>query len=121
MIGHALVASELGQAKQLYERNNLFGLRESGRTGTSGDAYKRYDIQYDSIEDYLDFITTNRFKDAGVVWAETRSEQATLLAKELYPDEPQYGKKILDMIEEYDLTEYDVYYSDYRDEHLENN
>ena len=106
--------------------NNLFGIKaDSSWTGktfttetqeetpdgviTITDTFRAYDNINDSVVDRCKFLKENqRYTDAGVFTASTPQEQVQALKNAGYATDSQYVSKLMNIINSYNLTVYDV-------------
>lgn len=125
-IAQACLESADGTSELAVKANNLFGIKASAPwTGTKyakesyewvdgmkqlhTSDFRRYDTWEDSIKDHANFITSTprRIEFYGkAIAAQTYIGQAGGLTG-TYATDPEYGAKLIKIIEEYDLTQYD--------------
>lgn len=109
--------------------NNMFGIKASGDhspywhgdyvssrtseyvngayTGITGK-FRKYATIGDSIKDHTYFLEQNkRYANAGVFSAQTPEEQARALQRAGYATDPSYAGKLISIINQYNLREYD--------------
>ena len=124
-IAQAILESNWGRSKLAKEANNLFGIKgdykgESMTVKTKEwdgskmidvDAgFKKYPSWNESIEDHGTFFTStdwrkNNYKN--VIGENNYKDMAKALSDSGYATDPSYADKIINIIEQYDLTKYD--------------
>ncbi|MFA5300134.1 MAG: glycoside hydrolase family 73 protein [Lutibacter sp.] len=123
LIAQAILESNTGNSILASEYNNLFGVKASkdwtGKTVNlqtrevfSGqetfikDNFRVYSDPGESFRDRVQFLKDNpRYEK--VFYATTPQEQAELLQSAGYATDPNYAESIIDIIEQYDLTDID--------------
>lgn len=124
----AQAALESGYGKTIITgNNNMFGIKASGqktpfwngnakllgttevingKTVNINDAFRAYSNIGDSIKDHTYFLISNkRYKS--VLDAKTPEEQAAALQSAGYATDPDYASKLINIINKYNLKEYD--------------
>lgn len=115
--------SQAGQSALFKKSNNGFGIKASApytgdkvlhnsmEVGGAQDSYfRKYPSLEASIKDHASFFTSTPYR---ANTAYLKAIQATDYKTEanaltgIYAGDPQYGKKLIDIIERYDLTQYD--------------
>lgn len=124
-IGQAILESNWGRSKLAKEANNLFGIKgdykgESMTVKTKEwdgskmidvDAeFRKYPSWNESIEDHGTFFTStdwrkNNYKN--VIGETNYKDMAKALSDSGYATDPVYATKLINIVEEYDLTKYD--------------
>ena len=124
-IAQAILESNWGRSKLAKEANNLFGIKgdykgESMTVKTKEwdgskmidvDAgFKKYPSWNESIEDHGTFFTStdwrkNNYKN--VIGENNYKDMAKALSDSGYATDPAYASKLINIVEEYDLSKYD--------------
>lgn len=125
-IAQAILESNWGRSELAEKANNLFGIKgdhngESytvatkefvdGKFITVEAAFRKYPSWNESIEDHGQFFTSTNWRKDNYkkVVGETNYRTAALeLSKSGYATDPNYAKKLTDLIEAHNLTEYDA-------------
>ena len=123
MIAQSILESGSGTSSLAAEYNNLFGIKgeyngngvsfntqEDDGTGnlyTTGATFRAYDNISQSMQDYADLIRNSGYYDAA--WKENAAtpEDAASALQGTYATDTAYAQKIMDIIDTYDLTEFD--------------
>ena len=132
----AILESGYGSTELAMQANNLFGMKASlsGNTWSSdwkGTTYKKKTIEYDkdgnmytevaifrkygthaaSVKDHSDYLAGakngSRLRYQGVVGNKNYKKTVELIKKGGYATDPNYVDKLCDIIERWDLTQYD--------------
>lgn len=124
-MAQAILESNWGTSKLSAQYHNLFGIKGSGPNSrllttkeyTNGrwvvikDRFKVYDSWSDSIKDHTQLMMTGtQYKKdnyQNVVEAKSYQEAAQALQKDNYATDPNYAKKLISVIETYNLDKYD--------------
>lgn len=110
IIAQACLESAYGTSELAENGKNLFGITAvngwTGDTYTIGSyTYRAYPSWGDSISDHRDFVQTARY---AATRAATNYYDATVaLQASGYAEDPLYGSKLRDIIEYYNLDNYD--------------
>lgn len=124
----AQMALETGYGKSKVG-NNMFGIKATGKhspywkgrqvtasttevingkAGTYNLPFREYNSISDSIADHTHFLIVNpRYKAAGVFTAKTPEDQARALQLAGYATDPDYSKKLIQIINRYNLKSLD--------------
>ncbi|MDO4432884.1 MAG: glycoside hydrolase family 73 protein [Aerococcaceae bacterium] len=126
-IAQAMIESQFGQSQLAAEYNNLFGVKTSaddpqgidfetqefidGKEVTITDRFKVYASWEESLEKHAELIYYGTSWNAqfyqAVLDGKTYQEQAQGLQSSGYATDPNYAQKIISVIEEWQLTQYD--------------
>ncbi len=123
VLGQAYLESDGGKSQLAANYNNLFGIKGEGDQGSvtlKSDEYvngqlvkdvpsdfARYSSTYESFKDYGSFLADNeRYK--GVFGLGDAHATVDAIAAAGYATDPQYAAKVKGVIDQYDLTQYDV-------------
>lgn len=126
-IAQAILESEWGKSDLAALYNNLYGIKSSdpsqsvlletteyvnGEAITLQQHFKVYDSIVSSVEDHAKLIAEGTSWDATlyqpVLQAKTYQEAAVALQEAGYATDPNYPKKIIDLVELYELYQYDM-------------
>lgn len=129
MLAQAALESGWGESGLTKKGNALFGIKASGKkspywdgaTYTSGtveyqngtrintvSGFRAYSSVGQSLKDYVHFLQNNgRYSNAGVFTAGTPEEQAKALKDAGYATDPNYASKLINIINQYNLKQYD--------------
>lgn len=120
VLAQAALESDFGKSQLTIEHKNYFGIKGVKENGVLlkteeiygddrveiKDYFRAYDSAEESFEDYGKLIgTKDRYKM--VREAQTRQEYAENLYKAGYSTNPKYGTILLEIIEQYNLQDYD--------------
>lgn len=124
-MAQAILESNWGSSKLSSQYHNLFGIKGTGANSkllttkeyTNGhwvvikDRFKVYDSWSDSIKEHTQLMMTGtQYKKdnyQNVVDAKSYQEAARALQKDNYATDPNYAKKLISVIETYNLDKYD--------------
>lgn len=125
-IAQAILESEWGKSDLAALYNNLYGMKSSdasqsillpttefvdGKPVTIHAYFRVYDSIASSIEDHAKLMAEGTSWDAElyhpVLQAATYQEAARALQKAGYATDPDYPEKIIDLVERYELDQYD--------------
>lgn len=125
-IAQAILESEWGKSDLTVLYNNLYGVKSSdpshsalmktteyvnGEAITVQASFKVYDSFYSSIEDHAQLMTEGTSWDHTlyhpVIQASTYQEAAKALQTAGYATDPDYHEKLIELIEQYELDQYD--------------
>ena len=121
-IAQAILESNSGKSQLAIKGNNLFGIKADSRwTGkkinfptkefikgkeiTVNAYFRAYDSFSDSVEDHTKFLLTKRYEK--VRSAKDYKEAAHEISKANYATDPDYPGKLIKIIEQYKLYQYD--------------
>lgn len=125
IIAQAILESNWGNSKLSSRFGNHFGIKADkkwkgpsvemltrevidGKSVVITAPFRVYANPADSIKDRNIFLRSNkRYAKAGVFEAKTPEEQATAFAVGRYATDPNYAKKLIQLIRQYDLKKYD--------------
>ena len=124
ILAQAALESAWGKSKVAQSDKNLFGIKWTGRHnpnitvekgrncpgGEQGGArpYNRYKSFGDSVLDHGWFLNNNGSRYNATLNAKTPSEQITALGKSGYAEASTYGSKLQNMVDKYNLTQYNT-------------
>lgn len=125
-IAQACLESQYGQSKLAKKYHNLFGVKGTGSKNTvtletqehkNGEwktikaKFQVYDSYESSIRAHAKLFkngtTANRKQYKHVLAAKNYKQQAKALVKDGYATDPNYSKKLIDLVEAYNLQNYD--------------
>ncbi|UJF15454.1 glycoside hydrolase family 73 protein [Jeotgalibaca sp. MA1X17-3] len=125
-IAQAILESDWGKSDLTILYNNLYGVKTNdpsqsalmktteyvnGKAITVQASFKVYDSFYDSIEDHAQLMAEGTSWDNTlyhrVLQASTYQEAAKALQTAGYATDPNYHEKIIELIEQYELYQYD--------------
>lgn len=123
-IAQGILESRLFQSELAKKANNGFGIKASAPwtgdkyshlSGEVGGArvseFRKYPTQEASIKDHAGFFTSTEYRAntayKKAIDATNYKDEANALTG-IYAGDPQYGKKLIEIIEKYDLTQYDT-------------
>ncbi len=123
LLAQAALESNWGQSQLARESNNYFGIKsKNGREYPTQEfrdseweevktSFKEYESVYDSVLDYAELLENGTSWNAehyqAVIQADSYQEAATALIDAGYATDPRYAEKIINMIEQYKLNEFD--------------
>lgn len=113
LIAQSAVESGWGSSGACKVANNYFGITKGSWTGdvykaSTGYTFRKYASKRQSVKDYIKILHDN-YKY--VVSARNYTDQAIALNNSAYSGgDANYGAKIINIIENYDLKKYDTYY-----------
>lgn len=123
MMAQAMLESDRGLSGLTTTNHNLFGIKGtykgqgsswatledtgSGELYTINDTFRAYPNYYTSIADYIELLNWEHYVNAGVTKAKTPQEQIQAIKDAGYATDSTYVSKILTLITDYNLTEYD--------------
>lgn len=125
-IGQAILESGWGKSELATKANNIFGIKAlrnwngevytvKTKEYTSPTTYKiieqpfrKYEDWSHCIEDYSRFLEKEWYIQAGVFTAKTNIEQLEAIFKAGYTSDYNYIQKIKDLIQKYNLEQYDI-------------
>ena len=123
MMGQALLESDRGLSELTTTNHNLFGIKGtyngqgstwktledtgSGELYTINDTFRAYPDYYTSITDYIDLLNWEHYVNAGVTEAKTPEEQIQAIKDAGYATDSLYVSKVMALITDYNLTQYD--------------
>lgn len=113
---------------KLYAGHNFFGIKAQENDGWVGkrvlvqtwevvhdkrvnikDYFRVYATEQEGLADRLNFLTDNhRYTRAGVFLAKTAEQQAQALLAGGWATDPDYPKKLMSMVNKYDLYRFDI-------------
>jgi len=115
-LAQGMLESSIGQSKLVRTNNNYFGIKCFSKTCKKGhctnasddhhkDFFKKYETAWLSFRDHSRFLQRKRYIHLQKYkcykkWAEG-------LQKAKYATDPLYSKKLISLIEQYNLNEYD--------------
>lgn len=123
-IAQGIIESEYGNSELAVNANALFGIKAntswSGKTYTKqtkeyvngayvdvSAAFRAYDNWEESIQNHTDFLLQNK-RYANLVGVRDYKEYCKLIKEDGYATSPTYTQTLIDYIEQYGLTQYDV-------------
>ena len=130
LIAHFFIQSEFAQSELFLETNNGFNMKctlvdnkwkysswNSNYKYTKNDIdYRVYDYFEESIADYsaylLDAKKDNNSIFPGIKDCKDYKKAAKIINDGEFPNDPNYEKQLTDIIEEYNLTQYDTFEED---------
>lgn len=118
-LAQSALESNFGRSELSTKYNNYFGIKaksggvkletkeyENGVEKSVLEPFKKYDSKKDSFKDYARLISTaDRYKK--VMEAKDYKEAITLIKDCGYATDPNYASKVIEIIENYNLTELD--------------
>lgn len=123
MMAQAMLESDRGLSDLTTTNHNLFGIKGtykgqgsswatledtgSGDFYTINDTFRAYPNYYTSIADYIELLNWEHYVNAGVTKAKTPQEQIQAIKDAGYATDSTYVSKIMAIITDYNLTEYD--------------
>lgn len=123
LLAQAALESNWGKSDLARESNNYFGIKnKKGKEYTTKEFYanewsyyqsyfEEYDNAHDSVIAYADLLKFGTSWDENlyqeVIQAESYHEAAYALVKAGYASDPNYAEKIIQIIEQYELNEFD--------------
>ena len=124
-LAQSIIESGWGKSGLTQKSNNMFGIKCNGwdgecisygtfEYGSNGyydivDKFRKYPTVEDSVNDHSLFLKNNsRYPKAGVFDATTYQEQIRAIHRAGYATAPNYASVIINMIEDYNLDEWDV-------------
>lgn len=120
ILAQAILESQWGQSKLSHDAQNYFGIKGSYQGDSVevvtkevfndewisiSDSFRKYPSLYESIEDYVSLMNTERYYN--VLEHDTYQEQAIAIMNSGYATDPDYALKIIDIIEVHRLYDYD--------------
>ena len=123
-LAQLILESQMFTSELAKNSNNGFGIKASAPwtgdkyshlSGEVGGArvseFRKYPTQEASIQDHASFFTSTEYRAntayKKAIDATNYKDEANALTG-LYAGDPQYGKKLIDIIERYNLTQYDT-------------
>lgn len=127
-IAQAILESGWGQSKLASDAKNLFGIKasspwqgrvynaktmeesEGGEQYSIFDNFRAYGSWEESVKDHASFMESTESRKkiyADAIYARTPEDQAKALAK-TYATDSRYGTKLINLINEYHLKQYDT-------------
>ena len=101
LIAQGLFESGFGRSLYAVESNNLYGLKE-------GSGVAKYSTPGEGVSAYLDLLTNGYYSQYSIGGQLTPDDQIDALVKAGWsPVGKEYGVKLKNIIEYYDLTQYD--------------
>lgn len=113
LIAQSAVESGWGSSGVCKVAKNYFGITKGSWTGetykaSTGHTFRKYASKRQSVKDYIKLLHEN-YKY--VILARNYTDQAIALNNSAYSGgDANYGAKIINIIENYDLKKYDTYY-----------
>ena len=125
MIAQACLESNYGQSKLSELHHNYFGIKSSpswqgdtvlyqtkeysnNKMITVKQSFRSYPTRADGFADRVKFLQINkRYALNGVFNSQTTEEQAKAFLKAGYATDPAYPKKLISIIEKYNLKQFD--------------
>lgn len=116
-LAQGLFESGAGQSELVKKGNNHFGIKCHGWTGatithdddTKGECFRAYDNALQSYEDHSKFLTNNQRYAKLFNYSQTDYKSwATGLKECGYATNPLYAQKLINIIELYNLNQYDT-------------
>jgi hypothetical protein len=121
-IAQAILESGWGESGLTKKANNLFGIKagtswtgdkvvmstqefEGGRYITIDAAFRKYPSWADSISDHTKLLTGKRY--ANLLWSKDYKTVCSLIQADGYATSPTYAQKLIKLIEQYKLYEFD--------------
>lgn len=120
IIAQAILESGWGESSLSRDASNYFGIKgdyngkyvnvptqeytESGWV-TLDQPFKKYPDLHTSVQDYLNLMQLPRY--AGVLQANNYKDAAYALVEGGYATDPNYAQKLIELIETYDLNQFD--------------
>ena len=117
-LAQGLLESGAGKSALTQKSNNHFGIKAhnnwTGRTTTTMDngrlcEFRVYDSARDSYEDHSQFLLRPRYAALFELSTTDYKGWARGLKKAGYAEDPSYPQKLINLIERYNLQEYDKY------------
>lgn len=125
-LAQSILESSWGQSELARNANNFAGIKADknwtgdvyiknsaeeidGEVIMKESAFRKYETVEDFVKDHSTFITSSPWRKdfySAVINAQDYKEQAHALTK-TYATDSGYGKKLIDIIERYDLSQYD--------------
>lgn len=113
-IAQAILESGMGKSKLTKKSNNIFCIKGSykGKSIQAKDdepglsSFRKYSSYSESIDDYLKLMQTKRYCD--LLGNKDYKYWASMLKKKGYASSPVYTKRLIDIIEKYKLTVFDI-------------
>lgn len=123
-LAQLIVESQIFTSELALKSNNGFGIKASAPwsgnkyshlSGEVGGArvseFRKYPTQEASIQNHAGFFTSTEYRAntayKKAIHATNYKDEANALTG-IYAGDPQYGKKIIEIIERYNLTQYDI-------------
>ena len=123
-LAQLILESQMFTSELAKNSNNGFGIKASAPwagdkyshlSGEVGGArvseFRKYPTQEASIQDHASFFTSTEYRAntayKKAIEATSYKDEANALTG-IYAGDPQYGKKLIDIIERYNLTQYDT-------------
>ena len=136
LIAHFLIQSEYTQSELFREANNAFNMKcalvdETWKWSSwnkkfnytkDGIEYRIYDYFEESIADFSAYLIGSKKENTsifeGIKNCKDYKKAAKILAEGEFPDDASYQKKLTDLVEQYDLTQYDTFEESVEDESI---
>lgn len=121
VIAQAILESSWGSSQLTLDANNLFGVKGEYQGEfvnvetkeyvndtwiTIYAHFKKYPSLHESLMDHTDLLSSKHYKD--VKKARNYKQAAKALQKQNYATDPDYAKKLIEIIEIYKLYQYDT-------------
>jgi LysM repeat protein len=115
-LAQGILESAAGKSELAINANNHFGIKcHKSWTGETyhkdddqqNECFRKYDSPMESFEDHSQFLMTARYADLFTLEITDYKGWANGLKKAGYATDNQYPQKLIRLIEEYDLTQYD--------------
>lgn len=119
-IAQAILESDWGRSDLAVEANNLFGIKGAfnekssvmptdefinGERITIDDSFKKYETIQESMSDHMEFLKGSTYAEIKI--SKNYREAAVALQKGGYATDPEYAEKLIQIIEEFNLNQYD--------------
>ena len=115
-LAQGILESAAGMSELAVNANNHFGIKchksWAGATYHKDDdkkneCFRKYDSPFESFEDHSQFLKASRYAELFNLEITDYKGWAHGLKKAGYATEPQYAQRLIRIIEEYDLAQYD--------------
>ena len=136
LIAHFLIQSEYAQSELFLEANNAFNMKcalvdETWKWSSwnnkfkytkDGIEYRIYDYFEESIADFSAYLIGSKKDNVsifeGIKNCKDYKKAAKILSEGEFPNDASYQKKLTDIVEQYDLTQYDTFEESVEDESI---
>jgi len=114
-LAQAILESASGQSELTLKANNHFGIKCHGWDGPGvyhdddkkGECFRKYKYAEDSFDDHSVFLKKARYADLFTYRSTDYRSWARGLKKAGYATDPAYAKRLIKIIEDNDLAQYD--------------
>ena len=136
LIAHFLIQSEYAQSELFLEANNAFNMKcalvdetwkwsswnSNYKYTKDGIEYRIYDYFEESIADFSAYLIGAKKGNAlifeGIKNCKDYKKAAKIIAEGEFPNDTSYQKNLTDIVEKYDLTQYDTFEESVKDESI---